>query len=394
MSNGALGYQADARYPSPGVYFEEPAPRGVDRIRTGVPAFLGRGQSAARVSWLTDWKQFAETIGPVEGSVLAHAVRGFFENEGERCAVVPLALEEPAGRGGPDQWQAAVRRGLEQLERLDDVDLVCAPDLPPLAPARADLQRMILEHCRIMGNRFAILDPAQDATAQQAMAQWHELLATDGALYFPWIVPPGSRLGSSSLPPCGHVAGVYARTDRRVGVHKAPANELVHGAVDVSRLVTDREQGLLNDVGVNCIRVIPGRGIRVWGARTLSGRAEWRYVNVRRLFLTLKRWIGQTCHDLPFEGNDPSLWNRIRDRLSNYCYGLFQAGALKGLTPEEAFYVKCDAETNPPARRDQGEVIAEIGLAPVKPAEFVVVRITQSVSGTSIASESTTSEGR
>jgi phage tail sheath protein FI len=173
------------------------------------------------------------------------------------------------------------------------------------------------------------------------------------------------------------VAGVYARTDYRVGVHKAPANALVEGVVDIRAHVDDREQGILNAVGVNCLRALPGRGIRVCGARTLSGRAEWRYVNVRRLVITVRRWLENECLDLVFDPNDSQLWNRIRDRLSSYCFTLYRSGALKGDTPEEAYYVKCDAETNPPAERDDGEVTTEIGLAATRPAEFIVVRITQ-----------------
>jgi uncharacterized protein len=166
--------------------------------------------------------------------------------------------------------------------------------------------------------------------------------------------------------------------DARVGVHKAPANEILEGTIDLERELNDDDQSLLNEVGVNCLRAFPGRGIRAMGARTLSGRPEWRYVNVRRLFTTLVRWIDRTCRDLVFESYTPALWEAIRGRLNSYCYTLFQNGALKGLNPEEAFYVKCDSETNPLEEREGGRVISEVGLAPVIPAEFIVVRITHS----------------
>jgi uncharacterized protein len=194
------------------------------------------------------------------------------------------------------------------------------------------------------------------------------------------------------VPPCGHIAGVYARTDRREGVHKAPANELIEGVVDIRVHLSDEEQGVLNQVGVNCLRALPGRGIRIWGARTLSGQAEWRYVNVRRLFITLRRWLENECRDLVFDSNDPQLWKRLRDRLNNYCYTLYQSGALKGETPEEAYYVKCDAETNPATQRAIGQVTTEIGLAAIRPAEFIVVRITQEAGSGSTEGTSTITE--
>jgi hypothetical protein len=178
-----------------------------------------------------------------------------------------------------------------------------------------------------MGDRFAILDtlPIVDGTygaetelsLERALEEhWRELVPTDGALYFPWIrVAPPAGSAPRFVPPCGHVAGVYARTDAQIGVHKAPANAIVEGALDLEVQLADADQSGLNEVGINCIRSFPGRGIRVWGARTLSGLPHWRYVNVRRLFLTLIRWIEHHTHDLVFEPNGPPLWWRVRDRL-------------------------------------------------------------------------------
>jgi uncharacterized protein len=156
----------------------------------------------------------------------------------------------------------------------------------------------------------------------------------------------------------------------------------VEGAIDLEVQLTDEDQSRLNEVGINCLRSFPGRGIRVWGARTLSRQPNWRYVNVRRLFLTLVRWIEHNTHDFVFEPNGPPVWDRVRDRLGSYCYGLFQRGALKGRGPADAFFVKCDAETNPLEVRAAGQLICDVGLAPIMPAEFVVVRITQSAAGT------------
>jgi phage tail sheath protein FI len=374
---------------APGVYFHFAVREPVAGFRTGRPAFIGRPHSSrlrephpgVQIHRLSEWDDFTSIVGapPSEGSFLAHAVRGFFENGGEQCVVVTCSVDHwPALLDDDSLDKASV------LSAIDDIDLVCAPDLvKETADQRVVLQRQLLAHCDRLRDRFAILDAPRDATPADAARQWNELASLNGALYFPWVLPPRrSRRGTHEgkdlwVPPCGHIAGVYARTDRRMGVHKAPANELLEGVVDIRVRLSDEEQGVLNHVGVNCLRVLPGRGIRIWGARTLSGQAEWRYVNVRRLFITLRRWMESRCRDLVFDSNDPQLWNRISDRLTEYCYALYQNGALKGETPEEAYYVKCDAETNPAAELAVGRVTAEIGLAATRPAEFIVVRITQ-----------------
>ncbi len=403
MQRSAARFGKDPRYFTPGVYFEEPAPDRAVRVSTGQPVFLGLAQPAessaaeadVRIAWLTAYEQFGERVGSSPaGGFLTGAVRGFFENGGERCLVVSSAPSDGAD-AHEQRWMTRLDRWLDRLDWAEHaeeaVDLVCAPDLPETYDVRLRLQQRLLEHCDRAGNRFAILDAAPGRDREKAAAQWHTLVSPNGALYYPWLLPPDA--GAGWAPPCGHVAGVYARTDRRVGPYKAPANEAIAGAVDVQDPVTDEEQAYLNDVGVNCIRVRPGRGIRIWGARTLSGRAEWRYVNVRRLFITVRRRLEIECRDLVFEGNDPPLWERMRERLNGYCYTLYQAGALKGLTAEEAYYVKCDEETNPRARRDAGEVTAEIGLAPTKPAEFIVVRITWNAAGGATESPSFLTEG-
>jgi uncharacterized protein len=410
------------RYFTPRVYFEELAPSKTPEFRTGIPAFLGFRQldpdKNARLHVLTRWAQFDEKLehDPREG-FLRHAVRGFFENGGERCIVIELQRDdaEPWVKGGlwvrerlllgfkvleelrelgksldelPEDEEALVK------ELIEDVDLICVPDLP-LDESRIGLQLDVLEYCERKFNCFAILDSNRLRTLERmgdiknVLKQWRDLYTTWGsllknaALYYPWVrVPDGPASTGGFVPPCGHIAGVYARVDARIGVHKAPANEILEGVVDLERQLKDDDQSLLNEVGVNCLRAFPGRGIRVWGARTLSARPEWRYVSVRRLFTTLVRWIDRTCRDLVFEAYTPALWEAIRGRLNSYCYTLFQNGALKGQTPEEAFYVKCDAETNPLEEREAGRVISEVGLAPVIPAEFIVVRITHSAATT------------
>jgi phage tail sheath protein FI len=160
-------------------------------------------------------------------------------------------------------------------------------------------------------------------------------------------------------------------------VHKAPANEVVRGATGLGYAVTKGEQDVLNPIGVNCIRAFPGMGIRVWGARTLSSNPSWRYINVRRLFNFVEKSIERGTQWVVFEPNEPRLWGRVRRDVTAFLRGVWRDGALFGASPGEAFYVKCDAETNPPDSRDLGRLVVEIGMAPVKPAEFVIFRISQ-----------------
>jgi len=364
---------------------------------------------------LASWDEFERGVEPTPpGRFLGYAVRGFFENGGERCVVLPLRAREPLkGRasstedGDLPEPIAALRsvfrkegdgRGHDGLrgvlDDIDDVDLVCVPDIMIEEIRRSEesvfeLQREVLEYCHDMGERFAVLDvlPAAsgDATGRIGVAVRQRQALTfaaeasaDGAVYVPWVrVRSLHGAGEEWVPPSGHVAGIYARSDARVGFHKAPANEIVEGIVDLESHISHEEQGPLNEYGVNCLRSFPRRGIRVWGARTLSGHRQWRYVNVRRVILTIVRWIKHNMNDLVFEANDALLWDRVRDRLSGQCYQLFERGALKGRTAEEAFFVKCDAELNPAEEREAGKVVCDIGLAPLSPAEFIVMRVTQ-----------------
>jgi len=177
-------------------------------------------------------------------------------------------------------------------------------------------------------------------------------------------------------PPSGHVAGIYARTDQRRGVHKAPANETVIGALGLERMVTRDEQGTLNKAGVNVIRFFPDQGIRLWGARTLADESsEWRYVPVRRLVNMIKESIENGTRWTVFEPNDPTLWKSVERNVRAFLMTLWRQGALFGEKPDEAFFVRCDSETNPPASVDAGQLVTEIGIAPVKPAEFIVFRL-------------------
>ena len=208
------------------------------------------------------------------------------------------------------------------------------------------------------------------------------------AMYYPWLEVFDPASGHNiPVPPSGHMAGVWARSDATRGVHKAPANEVVRGAVEVENQITKGEHDLLNPVGINCVRAFPGRGIRIWGARTLSSDPSWRYINVRRLFNYVETSILGGTSWVVFEPNDPDLWGRMRRTISGFLYRVWLDGALFGTTPEQAYYVKCDDETNPSEVIEAGQVVCEIGIAPVKPAEFVVFRLAQLPSGTSAVAE-------
>jgi phage tail sheath protein FI len=199
------------------------------------------------------------------------------------------------------------------------------------------------------------------------------------ALYYPWIkvADPTGETDGRMVPPSGHLAGIWARNDSERGVHKAPANEIVRGALGLEVQLTRNEQDTLNPVGVNCIRAFPGRGIRVWGARTLSSDPSWRYLNVRRLFNYVEKSIDNGTQWVVFEPNDMDLWGRVRRNVGAFLTRLWADGALFGASADEAFFVKCDAELNTEDVRDAGQLIVEIGIAPVKPAEFVIFRISQ-----------------
>lgn len=414
------------RYRVPGVYRIDDYPQPErERLATAVPAFLGvfelRKQYAQEqelalatlgaaeaqdrpepvVIRLSRWLQFTDQLASYEDA-LGYAVHGFFENGGQLCYLVSLQA-----------WaDNELDRALERLKTLDPVDLVCAPGLvysfkdacSPMATGSKEeqerqrskalqeattLQAAIIAYCDLANDRFAILDALLNQSTAEVIEQRERLKGTNGALYYPWvgIHTADKQDGISYVPPCGHVAGIYARSDQRHGVHKAPANELLMGVLQLERVMKDIEQGELNEKHVNCLRSFRGRGIRVWGARTLADEddRDWIFVNVRRLFITLGRWIQAEMVEQVFEPNNPQLWARIEYRLRSYCMELLRKGALAGASPDEAFYVRCNAATNPEESRNAGQVITLIGLAPTAPAEFIEVRIIHGPAGVTLA---------
>jgi phage tail sheath protein FI len=325
---------------------------------------------------------------------------------------------------------SAVRTGLRTLEDIDEVSIVAAPDImiepapavlrAPLAPPPAEpcfgaaaatttappavfaveagptfspdsiyrVQQALIDHCQAMQFRFAILDwpnfgsPAVHVDAAEVQS-WRQRFDTEfAALYFPWILVRDPLQLANRLvrrvPPSGHVAGVYANSDLTVGVHNAPANTALVWAQALTADVSANLQGALNPAGIDCLRVFPGRGLRVYGARTMSSDPAWRFVNVRRLVSMIEHALLISLQWCVFEPNNALLWNTVRLSVSNFLEAIWQRGGLAGNTAQEAFYVTCDATNNSVATQQAGELIVEIGVAPVIPAEFVIFRIGRS----------------
>ncbi|MEV7672887.1 phage tail sheath family protein [Streptomyces sp. NPDC088752] len=311
---------------------------------------------------------------------------------------VPASAD--AARIDPAEYvgDAAARTGFGGLETIDEITMVAVPDLMG-AYQRGDIdaegvrtvQLAVISHCEQMGDRVAVLDTPPGFNAQQVRAWRMDEAGYDSryaTLYYPWVRVFDPALGrNTTVPPSGHIAGVWARSDAERGVHKAPANEVIRGAVDLDIRLSKGEQDLLNPIGVNCVRAFPGRGIRIWGARTLSSDPAWRYLNVRRLFNYLEESILLGTQWVVFEPNDDRLWSSIRRNVTAFLTEEWRRGALFGRTADEAFYVKCDRENNPQESIDQGRVVCEIGVSPVKPAEFVVFRLAQFSDTTSLIDE-------
>ncbi|MCA9659970.1 MAG: phage tail sheath family protein [Myxococcales bacterium] len=407
-------------YNVPGIYRELVRESPEVEFRTGTPAFLGLVHPGAVLPdeppVLLRPDHLRERVDrPLDGGYLEAAVRGFFDNGGQRCRVLPIrAPTESLVELTNDDLHGPMVEALRELENVEEVDLLAFPDLMlPLkaggsdAAAREakwaeiiDAQAELVRHCHKTHHRMAILDapPVMPGTlaaglaeAQEYAAELREALRVrdpamlhDAALYFPWLRPERGPGSGGFMPPSGHVAGVYARMDAMTGVHRAPAGVDVVGVCDLSVDVGDAEQGPLLEAGVNCLRAFRGRGIKIWGARTLDPSRDGRFVSVRRLIQTIGRWLEYRLVDVTMEPNDQLLWNRVARTVSGYLDELYAAGALRGRIAADAYYIKCDSETNPPEVRDAGMMVAEIGIAPLAPQEFITVRLVQRSEGLSL----------
>ncbi|MCX4759758.1 phage tail sheath subtilisin-like domain-containing protein [Streptomyces sp. NBC_01275] len=374
---------------TPGVHIEEDTAAGpITGAGTGAAAFIGivakppPDAQLGKPVPVTSWTAYTDAFdGHKAGLNLPHAVRGFFENGGALAHIVPV--KDTAG---------GLATALDQLERQPGIGIVCLPGV--VEPAA---QKELVGHCARLRDRFAVLDGAQDSNPLKLdgvlQTQRSGLVSSDGAyaaLYWPWIVvsdplAPADKPGLLTVPPSGHVAGVIARSEDRRGVHKAPANEPLRGALDLAYALNDTEHGKLNEGGVNAVRRFAGRPPLVWGARTLSDETAWRYINVRRLVSYIEASLLQGLRWAVFEPNNTTLWKGLERSVTEFLTRVWQSGALFGRTAGEAFYVKIDEELNPPAVRESGLVVIEVGVAPTRPAEHVVVRLGLSAGGAQLS---------
>jgi len=421
-------------YLSPGVYVEEVPPLSspIAGVGTSTPGFIGvipdtvqivahtnASDSATLIkqgfkyvdfavapaavpAFVTTWSQFTKQFGDLIGDStvaatsvaspavnagqrnLAQAVYGFFNNGGTSCYVTRVAAE------------GDLSKALTAFAAIDGISMVAAPGLTSATDYAA-----LIAHCALLQDRVAILDAVQtDAPATNFSSGNFTALentptgtpaglrpndSSYAAVYFPWIqvFDPGTQLtqggsGQIYVPPSGHMAGIWARVDATRGVYKAPANEPVQGAVGLQWSLALADQNNLNPVGVNLIRPLNG-AIRVWGARTVGGNdnGNFKYLSTRRYFNYLRKSIQNGTQWVVFEPNGPALWKRIIRSVDDFLLNEWHNGALFGDTPKQAYFVNCDANTNPPEVRDAGEVITEIGVAILQPAEFVIFRIQQ-----------------
>lgn len=404
------------KYKTPGVYVREISKgnKPIEAVGTSTAVFVGFNDFVykrdGRVIDLTgkpqlisNWSQYTEKFGGFNnGTYLASAVYGFFANGGTNCYVLSLGPEPKVAKNTPmppkdenkkketveitdaknlyklilgEDKGPGQRTGLKALLDLEEFNLISAPGITDKSIQEAIIQ--FAEKTRT----FAILDGPREIPEDKGLdfiLQNRPADSSYAALYFPWVYMYDPYEEKKILvPPSGLVAGMFARVDAEKGVHKAPANERLKGALGVKYKLTDEEQALLNPKGINVIREFNDTGVTVWGARTLSSDAEWKYISTRRLFLMVEKTLEKGTRWVVFEPNTPELWMRIIRNVKTFLLSLWRDGALFGKTPEEAFYIKCDEENNTPETIEQGMVNIEIGLAAVKPAEFVIFELTQ-----------------
>jgi phage tail sheath protein FI len=283
---------------------------------------------------------------------------------------------------GHGDEKTSTKSGLKSLEDLEEISIVASPGYSHNWGSRRSeilsISNHLINHCEKMRYRVAILDSPNDQSLF-GVREYRALLDNKrSAFYYPWvqILDPISNQ-EIYLPPSGFIAGIYARNDIEIGVHKAPANEVVRGAIGLETLLNKAQQDVLNPLGINCIRFFEGRGIRVWGARTISSDPEWKYLNIRRYFVYLERSIERSTQWAVFEPNGDQLWANVRRSVESFLENEWKEGRLFGAKVEQAFFVRCDRSTMTQNDIDNGRMICLIGVAPLYPAEFVIFRIGQ-----------------
>ncbi|MEU5431170.1 phage tail sheath subtilisin-like domain-containing protein [Streptomyces olivoreticuli] len=397
-SNRAPG--VEVREVASGVRFVGAAPTAVAAILAEVdPDGRTPGEPKRIATWQAFEKEFTRPLGTPDKQQVSDlvwaSVYGWFANGGGVCYIVPVSADDESDglSDSPVSWYAGSRAtgvppyGLEALESIEDITIILAPDMWT-AGAGVIHAQAIVDHCVLMGNRVAVLHNANDMGA--GPDDWQELIEASGidgqkyaTAYHPWVrvLHPNGSGDLLEVPPSGHVAGVWARVDGDRGVHKAPANEGLRGVVELMHKLNDPEQAELNDIGVNVIRSFPGAGLLVWGARTLKAGdpsdVESSYLNVRRTVNFIKQSILQSTRWVVFEPNDDRLQSSVTAMVTSFLMGLWRRGMLVGKSPEQAFRVLCNETNNPPEDVLQGRLRCEVGVAIVRPAEFITFEVSQ-----------------
>jgi len=393
---------------APGVYVRY-IPSGMRVIApagTSIAAFLGtadKDQPPNTPIWVSTWQEFEDKFVDLESTgdlpLLTDSVYGWFTNGGGPCYICRIP-----------PTQDTLQPALTALEEKPDVTMVAVPglsDIDGILPGdQAGQQTLVVSHCQAMGNRVALLDlpdgtPPQTQDAVDDSGDPVPVLgaadvantitltptqATFATVYYPWMLAPSVYKNSNAryIPPSGHVAGTWARTDTERGVYKAPANVTVLGILGLEFTLTDQTQAPLNEVGINCLRTFPGQGSLVWGARTQAAKdpsdLDFRYVNIRRYVCFLDDSITQSTKWAVFEPNNAELQAKVAGAVSSFLVDQWRTGALVGATAPEAFYVVCDATNNTPITMAEGNLFCDIGVALTRPAEFVYFRVTQTYS--------------
>ena len=375
-------------YTYPGVYIVEEllSDHLITEVSTSVAAFIGktsRGEMDTPVR-VSSWNDFVRTFGgyTAERPHLASGVFGFFDNGGKECCIVRIR-DDGSDEDYIGKDEIGMKTGLQALKNLSDVNIVCIPGV-----TSERVQRAMLEHCETMRDRFCVLDSEEGADKNGVLEQRRKITSVKGygALYYPWIKAEIEIDASAQaariqalVPPSGHIAGIYACTDSERGILKAPANCAIRGAIGHEKTLNDSDQSILNPEGINCIRIFPGRGILVWGARTVATDPEWKYINVRRFMIFLEQSIQKGTQWVVFEPSSEATWMKLRISIGNFLTELWRNGALQGQTPEKAFFVRCDRTTMTQIDIDYGRVVCLVGVAILKPAEFLILRIVHQV---------------
>jgi phage tail sheath protein FI len=379
-------------YLHPGVYIKEVGahPSVIEGVSTNVVGFIGKTEHIKKDDFdngtlldvptrITSWTEYSEKYGNYDkehSPYLALSVKGFFDNGGTVCYIVRVPDQASTADFIGDSGDSGdTKKGLAALENVD-INIICMPGVTNVV-----VQQAMIKHCENLKYRFCILDSVESADIYSLKECRSHLDSSYGALYYPWLKVTGDSGDVVVMPPSGFIAGVFARMDAARGVHKPPANAGFNSSVDVLVDIDDTQQDVLNSLHINCLRFFPNRGVVIWGARTLSSDPEWKYLSVRRLFNFIEESIYKGTLWAVYEPNDKILWAAIKSTIETFLIQLWREGMLQGGKADEAFFVQCDRSVHTQDDIDNARVRINIGLAPLKPAEFIVIKMMQSTRG-------------